>query len=52
VNRRYRERRRLRTSVLLNEMEQQLGHARIDTTTLSTKLTSSERQAYAARVEW
>jgi site-specific recombinase XerD len=42
----------LRAGVPLTEVQQQLGHARIDTTTIYTKLTSSERRSYADRVEW
>lgn len=42
----------LRCAVPLSEVQQQLGHARIDTTTIYTKLTSSERRAFADRVEW
>jgi site-specific recombinase XerD len=32
--------------------QQHLGHARIDTTTIYTKLTNPERRSYADRVEW
>jgi integrase/recombinase XerC len=42
----------LRAGVPLSEVQQQLGHARIDTTTLYTKLTNRERRSYADRVEW
>lgn len=44
----------LRAGVPLSEAQQQLGHAhaRIDTTTLYTKLTNRERRSYADRVEW
>ena len=42
----------LRAGVPLTEVQQQLGHARIDTTTIYTKLTNSERRSYADRVEW
>jgi site-specific recombinase XerD len=42
----------LRAGVPLTEVQRQLGHARIDTTTIYTKLTSSERRSYADRVEW
>ena len=42
----------LRAGVPLSEVQQQLGHARIDTATLYTKLTSSERRSYADRVGW
>jgi site-specific recombinase XerD len=44
--------RRLRAGVPLTEVQQQLGHARIDTTTLYTKLANRERRSYADRVEW
>jgi site-specific recombinase XerD len=42
----------LRSGVSLTEVQPQRGHARIDTTTIYTKLTSSERRSYADRVEW
>ena len=42
----------LRAGVPLSEVQQQLGHARIDTTTVYTKLTNRERRSYADRVEW
>ncbi|MGH2366898.1 MAG: tyrosine-type recombinase/integrase [Chloroflexota bacterium] len=42
----------LRAGVPLTEVQQQLGHARIDTTTIYTKLTNPERRSYADRVEW
>jgi site-specific recombinase XerD len=42
----------LRAGVPLSEVQQQLGHARIDTTTIYTKLTGRERRSYADRVEW
>jgi integrase len=42
----------LRAGVPLSEVQQQLGHARIDTTTIYTKLTNRERRSYADRVEW
>ena len=42
----------MRAAVPLTEVQQQLGHARIATTTLYTKLTNPERRSYAARVEW
>jgi site-specific recombinase XerD len=41
----------LRAGVPLSEV-QQLGHARIDTTTIYTKLTDRGRRSYADRVEW
>ena len=42
----------LRQGVALSEVQQQLGHARIDTTTIYTKLTARERLAVHAGVEW
>jgi integrase/recombinase XerD len=42
----------LRASGPLSEVSQQLGHARIDTTTISTRLTNVERRRYADRVAW
>jgi len=42
----------LRAGVPLSEVQAQLGHARIDTTTIYTKLTNPERRAYADRVAW
>ncbi len=42
----------LRAGVPLTEVQQQLGHARVDTTTIYTKLTNPERRSYADRVEW
>lgn len=42
----------LRAGVPLSEVSQQLGHARIDTTTVYTRLTNVERRRYADRVEW
>jgi site-specific recombinase XerD len=42
----------LRAGVPLSEVQQQLGHARVDTTALYTRLTSRERRSYADRVEW
>jgi integrase len=42
----------LRSRVPLSEVQQQLGHARIDTTTIYTKLTDAERRTYADRVHW
>jgi integrase len=42
----------LRAGVPLSEVQQQLGHARIDTTTIYTKLSNPERRAYADRVGW
>lgn len=42
----------LRAGVPLSEVSQQLGHARIDTTTVYTRLTDAERRRYADRVTW
>lgn len=42
----------LRCGVPLSEVQQQLGHARIDTTVIYTKLTNPERRSYADRVVW
>jgi len=33
-------------------VSQQLSHARIDTTTIYTRLTNAERRRYADRVAW
>jgi site-specific recombinase XerD len=42
----------LRAGVPLTEVQLQLGHARIDTTTIYTRLTNAEPRSYADRVEW
>jgi integrase/recombinase XerD len=42
----------VRQGVPLSEVQQQLGHARIDTTTVYTKLAARERLAVHAGVEW
>ena len=42
----------LRAGVPFTEVQQQLGPARVDTTTIYTKLTNPERRSYADRVEW
>lgn len=42
----------LRAGVPLSEVSQQLGHARIDTTAVYTRLTDAERRRYADRVAW
>jgi integrase/recombinase XerD len=42
----------VRSGVPLNEVQQQLGHSRIDTTTVYTKLANAERRAIADRVRW
>jgi site-specific recombinase XerD len=38
--------------VPLSEVQQQLGHARIDSTTIYTKLANPERRRIADRVVW
>ena len=42
----------VRQGVPLSEVQQQLGHARIDTTTIRTKVAARERLAAHAGVEW
>ena len=42
----------VRQGVPLSEVQQQLGHARIDTTTIYTKLAARDRLAVHADVEW
>jgi integrase/recombinase XerD len=42
----------VRQGIPLSEVQQQLGHARIDTTSIYTKLANPERRAMADRVEW
>jgi integrase len=42
----------VRSGVPLSEVQQQLGHARIDTTTIYTKLANTERRMIADRVRW
>jgi site-specific recombinase XerD len=42
----------VRQGVPLSEVQQQLGHARLDTTSISTKLANAERRAIADRVAW
>jgi integrase/recombinase XerD len=42
----------LRSGIPLSEIQQQLGHARIDTTTIYTRLTDAERRRFADRVDW
>lgn len=42
----------VRSGVPLSEVQQQLGHARLDTTAIYTRLASAERRAMADRVEW
>jgi hypothetical protein len=38
--------------VPLSEVQAQLGHARLDTTTVCAELTNAERRRYADRVAW
>ncbi len=42
----------VRSGVPLSEVQQQLGHARLDTTSIYTKLANTERRAIADRVQW
>ena len=42
----------VRPGVPLSEVQQQLGHARIDSTTIYTKLANPERRRLADRVAW
>jgi integrase len=42
----------VRSGVPLSEVQQQLGHARLDTTSIYTKLANAERRAIADRVQW
>ena len=42
----------LRAGVPLSEVQQQLGHARLDTTAIYTRPANRERRGYADRVEW
>jgi integrase/recombinase XerD len=42
----------VRSGVPLSEVQQQLGHARLDTTAIYTKLANAERRAIADRVQW
>jgi integrase/recombinase XerD len=42
----------VRQGVPLGEVQQQLGHARIDTTSIYAKLANPERRAIADRVQW
>ena len=42
----------VRQGVPLSEVQQQLGHARIDSTSVYAKLANPERRAIADRVEW
>ena len=42
----------VRQGAPLSEVQQQLGHARIDTTTIYTKLAARERLAVHAGIEW
>jgi integrase len=42
----------VRQGVPLSELAQQLGHARLDTTTIYARLANAERRAMADRVQW
>jgi site-specific recombinase XerD len=42
----------VRQGVPLSEVQQQLGHARIDTTTIYTKLAARDRLAVHAGLAW
>jgi site-specific recombinase XerD len=42
----------VRSGVPLSEVQQQLGHARLDTTSIYTKLANAERRAIADRAQW
>lgn len=42
----------VRQGIPLSEVQQQLGHARIDTTSIYAKLANPERRAMADRVQW
>lgn len=42
----------VRQGVPLSEVQQQLGHARVDSTTIYTRLANPERRRVADRVEW
>lgn len=42
----------VRQGIPLSEVQQQLGHARIDTTSIYAKLANPERRAMADRVAW
>jgi site-specific recombinase XerD len=42
----------VRPGVPLSEVQQQLGHARIDTTMIYTKLAARDRLAVHAGIEW
>lgn len=42
----------IQQGIPLSEVQQQLGHARIDSTTIYTRLANPERRAMADRVQW
>jgi site-specific recombinase XerD len=42
----------VRQGVPLREVQQQLGHARIDSTSVYAKLANPERRALADRLDW
>jgi integrase len=42
----------VRQGIPLSEVQQQLGHARIDTTSIYARLANPERRAMADRVQW
>jgi site-specific recombinase XerD len=42
----------VRQGIPLSEVQQQLGHARIDATSIYAKLANPERRAMADRVQW
>jgi integrase len=42
----------VRSGVPLSEVQQQLGHARLDTTSIYARLANAERRAIADRVQW
>ena len=42
----------VRHGMPLSEVQQQLGHARLDTTSIYTKLANAERRAMADHVHW
>ncbi len=42
----------VRSGVPLSEVQQRLGHARLDTTSIYTKLANAERRMIADRVQW
>ena len=42
----------LRSGVPLTEVQSQLGHARVDTTTIYLRLTNRDRRSIADRIDW